>query len=506
MAATVTRSSAAQRAGTAAAVVVAVVGAMLALLAPSPVGAAGDEPVGAGAVGAGPAAKPAEVSAAVRDVAVLRLPVAAGHVAVHWAGEADTRVTIEFAADGGRFGPSQPVELDEQGENHPSGERYGAVMAAGGATRARVRVDRPVSRVTVLAIPDDRARIAPATADTAALAAPAAQAAAGPVAKPAIISRAGWGADETLRFSGPTELWPRAFNRVQKLVVHHTATSNGYATVDDAKAQIRAIYYYHAVTQGWGDIGYHFFVDRFGNVYEGRYARADFSSENPPTPTGEDSGGRVVTAGHTYGSNTATVGIAVLGTFSTVAPSAAAQDALVRLLTWEAARHGLDPRRTAQYRNVVNDLTITGVRNVAEHRSFVATDCPGGTFSTLINATGGVRDRVAAALVTALGTAAGDLTVPAAPATPTATGGSGRITLTWPASGETWPTQSGIAYYEIQRSSSRSGPFSAIEHTTDLTRTFVNRSIRGTYSYRVVAVDGAGNRSIASPVATATAT
>jgi len=78
MAATVTRSSAAQRAGTAAAVVVAVVGAMLALLAPSSVGAAGDEPVGAGAVGAGPAAKPAEVSAAVRDVAVLRLPVDPG--------------------------------------------------------------------------------------------------------------------------------------------------------------------------------------------------------------------------------------------------------------------------------------------------------------------------------------------------------------------------------------------------------------------------------------------
>jgi N-acetylmuramoyl-L-alanine amidase len=53
---------------------------------------------------------------------------------------------------------------------------------------------------------------------------------------------------------------------VQKLIVHHTATQNNDP---DPPATIRSIYYYHAVTQGWGDIGYNFLIDEAGNLYEG---------------------------------------------------------------------------------------------------------------------------------------------------------------------------------------------------------------------------------------------
>ena len=74
------------------------------------------------------------------------------------------------------------------------------------------------------------------------------------MAQPSVISRAGWGADEALRFDASgNELWPPEFHPTQKLIVHHTAGQNGDP---NPAATIRAIYYYHAVTRGWGDIGY----------------------------------------------------------------------------------------------------------------------------------------------------------------------------------------------------------------------------------------------------------
>ena len=81
-------------------------------------------------------------------------------------------------------------------------------------------------------------------------------------------SRAGWEADESLRF-GPdgTELFPTAFFPVQTFTVHHTVTANADPT---PAATVRAIYVAHTVAQGFGDIGYHLLVDQQGGVYEGR--------------------------------------------------------------------------------------------------------------------------------------------------------------------------------------------------------------------------------------------
>ena len=80
------------------------------------------------------------------------------------------------------------------------------------------------------------------------------------IGKPITFKREDWGADESLRFSGGQEIWPRSYVPTKKLIVHHTVTGNGYATVEDAKAQVRAIYVYHARSLGWGDIGYNCLV------------------------------------------------------------------------------------------------------------------------------------------------------------------------------------------------------------------------------------------------------
>jgi hypothetical protein len=81
------------------------------------------------------------------------------------------------------------------------------------------------------------------------------------VPQPRIISRKGWGANEAWATREPVYETPTHF------VIHHTVTSND---PQDPAYIVRAIYQYHALSQGWGDIGYNFLIDRQGNIYEGR--------------------------------------------------------------------------------------------------------------------------------------------------------------------------------------------------------------------------------------------
>jgi hypothetical protein len=59
------------------------------------------------------------------------------------------------------------------------------------------------------------------------------------LAQPPVITRAQWGADESLRFNGGVEKGTRTFYPTQKLIVHHTVTANADS---DPAATIRAIF------------------------------------------------------------------------------------------------------------------------------------------------------------------------------------------------------------------------------------------------------------------------
>jgi len=319
-------------------------------------------------LGAGPtnAARPTtlayEASAAVGSVKTFPLPRPATDVAVHWLGQRRAHVRVALSRDRVRFSKPRLVRLDELGEGVKRGETYGAVMTARGARAVRVWSDRPLRRLTVLALTD---RGGPTRLPLRGLAS---------TGQPTVVSRAGWGADESLRFDTTgKEIWPPAFYPIQKVIVHHTATRN---MDPDAAATIRSIYYYHAVTQGWGDIGYNFLIDEAGNVYEGRHSRQYTPGESP---TGEDLNGNGVTAAHAQGYNSGTVGIALLGTLTNQDATPAARSALERLIAWIDSSHGIDPQGSGLYTNPVSGLQAT-FPNIAGHRDVAATECPGGSF------------------------------------------------------------------------------------------------------------------------------
>ncbi|MFJ4011816.1 peptidoglycan recognition protein [Streptomyces sp. NPDC090026] len=178
--------------------------------------------------------------------------------------------------------------------------------------------------------------------------------------RPAIVTRKGWGADESLREK--TFVYT---STVKAAFVHHSATGNNY-TCQQAPSVLRSIYRYHTVSSGWRDIGYNFAIDKCGNIYEGR------------------AGGvaQPVLGAHTLGFNTNSTGIAVLGTYSSSNPPQAAVTAVAQLTAWKLGLHGVDPKGSVTLVSGGSGKYAKGAKvtlnTIAGHRDGFATDCPGG--------------------------------------------------------------------------------------------------------------------------------
>ena len=188
---------------------------------------------------------------------------------------------------------------------------------------------------------------------------------------PPIVPRSGWNADEKIRRADPSYA-----SAVRLALVHHTAGKNGYSAAE-APAIVRAIELYHVKGNGWNDIGYNFLVDRFGQVYEGRYGGTD----------------RSVVGAHAEGFNTGSVGVAVLGEYSSLAIAAKARDSLARLLAWRLDIAHVDPASTLSFISGGNARFPAGLpvflRAVSGHRDAGFTDCPGAALYKLLSSIGG---------------------------------------------------------------------------------------------------------------------
>lgn len=201
-----------------------------------------------------------------------------------------------------------------------------------------------------------------------------------------IISRSEWGANEDLRlFKGmgkPKQIevseeitsnfgdeiklqkeikqdsngrlftWPIQYpeSDIKAIFVHHTASQED--AMEDSYAAMRAIYYYHTVTRGWGDIGYNYLIDEDGRIFEGRY------------------GGDKVVGAHTANFNVGTVGVAVIGNYQENEINGGAVEGLAKLLTNLTEKYKLDPL-------AITKLRGKNVNVISGHRDAGKTVCPG---------------------------------------------------------------------------------------------------------------------------------
>ncbi|MFF1798577.1 peptidoglycan recognition family protein [Kitasatospora sp. NPDC086009] len=354
---------------------VTAIGATAAALAVTPAasaaagsGTGAGNAAGTGAGGAQPlAARTARVpetralSAVGREATTVRADFPIRYVGVSWDGPA-RGAAIRLHRDDATRGAWQPLPAGCAGGPDGADRTVGtatALIAADGAPGYDLR------------LPDGAANVRSAAIDT--VHGPARTVSLAPTTPVTFcgveyLSRAAWGADESKRFKNGVENSPAKYYPLQTLTVHHTDTANADP---DPAATVRAIYEYHAITNDWGDIGYHFLIDEAGRIYEGRWSGDDGIPAH-------DAAGNAVTAFHTAGFNSGNIGIALLGTLSSQAPTAPARTSLTALLAVLTRAHNLDPQAHVTFVNPVNGVTKP-VEMISGHRDWLATDCPGGT-------------------------------------------------------------------------------------------------------------------------------
>jgi len=354
---------------------------------------------------------------------VIASPFPFTHLGLHWraraAGGQPAAFDARTSADGTVWSEWRSPHIEAGPDETPSAETYASLVGAPRHRFAQYRTflaaGAEIDRVTATFL---NSRDGP-DAEVIALAT---------LPKPAAIdfSRADWGCDEGLRFDRRgREVWPRMFVPVKKLVVHHTAGRNDYAA-EEAAAEVRAVYTYHAVTLGWGDIGYSALVDRFGRSYEGRYGRE--------LSAGREVFSLDVVAGHAYAHNYGSTGVSLIGNFEEPVNVQIADPMVRRLLDvleYAGRMRQLDPRVSSDF--LLSDGTWKrGLANVCGHRDCLSTLCPGQNVYDLL-------PEIRAALHERLSMAASPAFVAGAEGGPDGTQqSSGSLTYRWQPSAATY--------------------------------------------------------------------
>jgi SpoIID/LytB domain protein len=267
------------------------------------------------------------------------------------------------------------------------------------------------------------------------------------LSQPAIVSRATWGAAPQTPCDSPI------YGTTMGAVIHHTAGSNTYTSAD-SPGIVRGIQAYHMDAKGWCDIGYNFLIDQYGTIFEGRSGGID----------------KAVRAAHSGNAdvNLDTVGVALMGEFSSTSPTPVMKDSTAKLVAWRFSLAGLPAKGSY----AVGGLTL---QRIAGHRDVVSTECPGAAAYSWVTGAGGLRDAVASRLAAVL----------PAPANMHLDSTSDS-SITW-----AWSAVSGVSRYEIEASSSSSFSTHESRYVTGTSYRW-GFSSEGTFYAKVRGVDAAG--------------
>ena len=259
------------------------------------------------------------------------------------------------------------------------------------------------------------------------------------VSQPPIIKRSSWGAK-----SGSGCDSPIYGATTRGAVIHHTAGSNSY-TKSDSASIVRATQAYHMNGRDWCDIGYNFLIDKYGQIFEGRAGGID-----KPVRAAHSGNGPV---------NEETMGVSLMGTFTSTEASSAMKSATVDLVAWRFSDYGVKAKGTYS-------LGGKTLNRIAGHRNVVSTECPGAKVYSWLSASGGLRDRVEDLLASGGGGGGGGGD---APATPTGLKSTNQTTssLTF-----AWQAVDDAAYYYIALSTSSSMSDAVKLKSTGLDETF----------------------------------
>lgn len=200
--------------------------------------------------------------------------------------------------------------------------------------------------------------------------------------QPDVKLRKDWGADENLSDPGY-----KTQPSIKAALVHHTVTGNNSYTQEQVPQIINGIYVQHITVLGYGDFPYHFVVDRFGGIWEGRKGSIEMR------PGTEIPG---ILGGHASGFNTNTFGVAMLGNFEPnnneggedtgpdPKPTEAMATSLADLLAWKVGQYQLAPEGTTQLvsaggggTNPHPTGTVLDVPVISAHKDVNVTACPG---------------------------------------------------------------------------------------------------------------------------------
>jgi hypothetical protein len=307
-----------------------------------------------------PAVAQAEVTLVTRELpvkgervlAATEAPAPFNLLGLHWRGPGRVFFRVR-RADGWsawREADAEPGDLPDRGTREAQrlrGWRLGSAWWTDTAERVQVRTRGRVARV--------RAHFVMSPVGDA----PRPERSLQIADEPPIILRRSWGANEQIRRGAP-----RYATALQTAIVHHTAGASP-STPAQSAAIVRGIQTYHVRGNGWDDIGYNFLVDRFGQVFEGRYGGIE----------------RNVIGAHAEGFNTGSAGIAILGSYDGGGVPAKVADALARVIAWRLDVAHVDPVSRVTMISAGNARFRAGLptwmRAVSGHRDTGFTSCPG---------------------------------------------------------------------------------------------------------------------------------